>query len=164
MRSKPQSKPHSAQLARQIFLAGALLILQVLLAGLSLPALAEGSIVWNNDVDKGLQEAKDQHKYVLADVYTDWCVWCKRLDQQTFSNDGMAAYLNGKFVCIKANAEDHKAGTKLAQKYKVSGYPCALVFDQSGKYIGKIVGFLPPDEYQAQITKLIENPPAQPEM
>ena len=71
---------------------------------------------------------------------------------------------NGMKLSAKSPNWIEWAGTKLAQKYKVSGYPCALVFDQSGKYIGKIVGFLPPEEYQAQITKLIENPPAQPEM
>jgi thiol:disulfide interchange protein len=162
MRLKAWSDRRPVQLAAISLLVGALVIGGFTLP--SSPAHAESGIAWTKQVDKGLQQAKDEHKYVLADVYTDWCGWCKRLDQQTFSNEGVSSYLSGKFVCIKVNAEDRGEGTKLAQKYKVSGFPCALVFDQQGKYIGKIVGFLPPEEYQAKITSLIENPPANPEM
>jgi thiol:disulfide interchange protein len=127
-------------------------------------ALANPAITWSTQVESSFDAAKRAHKYVLADVYTDWCGWCKRLDQQTFSDDKMISFLNGKFVCIKANAEDNGEGAKLAQKYKVAGFPCALVFDQSGKYIGKISGFFEPEEYQAQVTKLIEHPQDHPEI
>jgi thioredoxin-related protein len=164
MRSTSWFSHRPVQLAAQSLLVGALVIVGVFLPVPSSPALADAPLTWSKEVDKGLQQAKTEHKYVLADVYTDWCGWCKRLDSQTFANEGVAAFLSGKFICIKANAEDKGEGTKLARKYKVSGFPCALVFDQSGKYIGKISGFFPPDEYQAQITKLIENPPAVPEM
>jgi thiol:disulfide interchange protein len=158
MRSKSWFKDCPVQLAAKSLLVGALVV-----CGLTLPspyAFADSGVAWTKQVDKGLQQAKDEHKYVLADVYTDWCGWCKRLDQQTFSNEGVSSFLSGKFVCIKVNAEDHGEGTKLAQRYKVDGFPCALVFDQQGKFIGKIVGFLPPEEYQAKVTQLIENPPA----
>ena len=161
MRSKSWFKDCPVQLAAKCLLVGALVV-----GGLTLPssfAFADTGVAWTKQVDKGLQAAKDEHKYVLADVYTDWCVWCKRLDQQTFSNDGVSAFLGDKFVCIKVNAEDHGEGTKLAQKYKVDGFPCALVFDQQGKFIGKIVGFLPPEEYQAKVTQIIENPPGTPQ-
>ncbi len=127
-------------------------------------ANAAPAIDWNKQVDKSLEQAKTEHKYVLADVYTDWCSWCKRLDEQTFSDKDMAKFLSGKFVCIKVNAEDNAEGAKLASKYNVKGYPCALVFDQSGTYIGKISGFLPPADYQKKVTQLIENPPSVPEM
>jgi len=164
MRSTLSFSQRPVQLAVQSLVVGALLIGGVFFFAPTLPAFADEPLTWSREVDKSLQVAKEQHKYVLADVYTDWCGWCKRLDSQTFSNEGVTDFLNGKFVCIKVNAEDKGEGTKLAKKYKVSGFPCALVFDQSGKYIGKISGFFPPDEYQAQITKLIENPPAVPEM
>jgi len=132
-----------------------------LAAWLASPALAE-ALNWNKDVDGGLKEAKTNHKYVLADVYTDWCGWCKRLDRDTFSNEGMVKFLGDKFVCIKVNAEDNGAGQKLAGQYRVSGYPCALVFDQSGKFIGKVSGYRDPKAYEAALSQLMSNPPADP--
>jgi thioredoxin-related protein len=140
----------------------ALLVLG-LTAAVSLPvAWAGDSISWSKEVDKSLESAKHDQKYVLADVYTDWCHWCKKLDQDTFSDSNMVNYLNGKFICIKVNAEDHGEGTKIAKKYRVSGFPCALVFDQSGKFIGKISGYYPPADYQKAVTALVESPPADP--
>lgn len=139
-------------------LAQAAIALSAILAS---PALA-GELNWNKDVDGGLKQAKDSHKYALADVYTDWCGWCKRLDRDTFSNEGMVKFLNEKFVCVKVNAEDNGAGQKLAGQYRVSGYPCALVFDQSGKFIGKVSGYRDPKAYEAALNQLMSNPPANP--
>ncbi|MES2455806.1 MAG: thioredoxin family protein [Bacteroidota bacterium] len=32
-----------------------------------------------------LNEADKQHKLIFVDVYTDWCVPCKRMDKEVFS-------------------------------------------------------------------------------
>jgi len=138
------------------------LVILGLTAAISLPVAWADSITWAHDVDKSLDGAKQSQKYVLADVYTDWCHWCKKLDQDTFSDSNMINYLNSKFVCIKVNAEDHGEGSKLARKYRVNGFPCALVFDQTGKFIGKVSGYYPPSDYQKAVTSLIESPPADP--
>jgi thioredoxin-related protein len=113
------------------------------------------------DVDTGLREAKSLHKYALADVYTDWCGWCKKLDRDTFTNTAMVRFLNEKFVCIKANAEDNAQGQKLAGQYGVNGFPCALVFDQSGTLIGKISGYRDAAAYEKALNDLIAHPNAQ---
>jgi len=125
-------------------------------------ALSAESLSWNKDVGNGLEEAKRNHKYALADVYTDWCGWCKRLDRETFNNEGMVKFLNERFVCVKVNAEDNGAGQKLAGQYRVSGYPCALVFDPNGKFLGKISGYRDARAYQEALSQLISNPPANP--
>jgi thioredoxin-related protein len=142
---------------KAIVLSAASLLLALGSASLA-PVNAKEAIAWTHEVDNGLSAAKQSSKYVLADVYTDWCGWCKRLDAQTFSDKSVAEYLGGKFVCIKVNAEDHGQGEALARKYQVDGFPCALVFDQSGKYIGRISGFMPPAEYQAKVQEILANP------
>ncbi|HEY9786512.1 MAG TPA: thioredoxin family protein, partial [Candidatus Obscuribacterales bacterium] len=115
-----------------------------------------------NDLSKSLLQAKTSHKYVLADVYTDWCGWCKRLDADTFGDQQMVDYLNQKFLVVKVNAEDEGGGKQVAEKYKVTGFPCALVFEPSGKFLGKISGYLRADQYQQALENLIKHPPADP--
>lgn len=39
------------------------------------------------------------------DVYTDWCGWCKRMDQTTYKDPVIAKILNNKFYPVKFNAE-----------------------------------------------------------
>ncbi len=120
-------------------------------------AASAAQISWK-DVNSGLQEGKQAHKYVLADVYTDWCGWCKRLDRDTFSNPELTRFLSEKFISVKANAEDGGAGQKLAGDYGVNGYPCALVFDPSGKLIGRIVGYKDAQGYQTTLQNIIDHP------
>jgi thioredoxin-related protein len=135
-----------------------ILLLVVGLAGFGLASSAfPGSIEWMS-VDAGLQKAKSARKYALADVYTDWCGWCKKLDSDTFSNASLENFLNEKFVCIKANAEDNGQGQRLASEYRVNGFPCALVFDQSGKFIGRISGYRDAAAYEDALNHLIANP------
>lgn len=118
-------------------------------------------LFWSTDLNSALAQAKSKNKYVLADVYTDWCGWCKRLDRDTFSDPQMMTYLNGKFVCVKVNAEQPN-GRPVASKYRVGGFPCALVFDPTGKMIGKLSGYNRPAEYQKMLEDLIKNPPSDP--
>lgn len=44
-------------------------------------------------------------KPILVDVYTNWCGWCKVMDKQTYGNDKVAEYINGKYYAVKFDAE-----------------------------------------------------------
>ncbi|MBR9923171.1 MAG: DUF255 domain-containing protein [Bacteroidetes bacterium] len=51
-------------------------------------------------------EAQEKEpRKVLVDVYTDWCGWCKRMDQTTFSDPAIESYLKDNFYAVKFDAE-----------------------------------------------------------
>jgi thioredoxin-related protein len=56
-----------------------------------------------------LKEAQEKNKEVkrpfLVDIYTDWCGWCKHMMKTTYSNPGLANYINTNFYPVKFNAE-----------------------------------------------------------
>jgi thiol:disulfide interchange protein len=110
---------------------------------------------WNRELGKALKQAQKENKYVLGDVYTDWCGWCKHLDETTFRDPEFVDYANKKFVFLKINAEDHGEGERTARANHVSGFPCALIFDGSGKVVGQISGFKPTKEYKMALSTIL---------
>jgi thioredoxin-related protein len=59
----------------------------------------------------------DSPKPVFIDAYTDWCGWCKKMDQDTFSDPVIAELLNNKFYPVKFNAEGKEKITFLGQTF-----------------------------------------------
>ena len=56
-------------------------------------------------------------KPILVDVYTSWCGWCKVMDQQTYSNAKVAAYINEKYYAVKFDAESRDSVELNGQKF-----------------------------------------------
>jgi len=57
-----------------------------------------------------LQEALELSKTngkrkIFIDVYTQWCGWCKRLDETTFVDPAVARYINKNYYPVKFDAE-----------------------------------------------------------
>lgn len=44
-------------------------------------------------------------KKIFIDVYTDWCGWCTKMDQTTFTDPSIVEYMNENFYAVKFNAE-----------------------------------------------------------
>ncbi|MDE3058993.1 MAG: DUF255 domain-containing protein, partial [Bacteroidota bacterium] len=65
-------------------------------------------VKWNS-FDSGMQQASNENKKVLIDVYTDWCTWCKKMDSDVYSDASVADYLKKNFVTIRLNAESNES-------------------------------------------------------
>ena len=80
------------------------LLIITLLAFIGTSAFAQEKIQWISFED-AVERCAKAHKMVFIDVYTDWCGWCKRMDQSTFANPVIAKYMNDHFYCVKFDAE-----------------------------------------------------------
>ena len=54
---------------------------------------------------EALELNKANPKKFIIDVYTDWCHYCKLMDQNTFSDPSIVKYLNQHYYAVKFNAE-----------------------------------------------------------
>jgi thioredoxin-related protein len=104
-----------------------------------------------------LDRGKKENKHVIIDFYTNWCGWCKVMDQKTYGDSATAAYLNQHFVLSRINAESGKrfkvgegtkSGVELAREFGVSSFPITWFLEPDGDPVDKLMGFVPPDRFR----------------
>ena len=97
-------------------------------------------VLWHSSILKGLELAKTRKTAIVLDVYTDWCGYCKVLEQQVFPAKLVQAQLK-KFVPVRLNAEKFP---NLVANYGVTGYPTILVLDKNGALLDRVTGLPTP--------------------
>jgi uncharacterized protein YyaL (SSP411 family) len=131
-----------------------LIILLPLLMGASFPLQHEDSPIEWKHFNDGFQQAIDDGKIAIIDCYTDWCGWCKVMDQKTFTDSGIIARIQKDFVAIKFNPEkkeeiyitggDTLTGGQLLyalSNNNPSGYPTFFFFVPQTKQMFQIPGY-----------------------
>lgn len=78
--------------------------LSIALVIASINMIAQEGIRWHT-LSEAIELNKTEPRKFMVDVYTDWCGWCKRMDATTFSDPGIASYVNKNFYAVKFNAE-----------------------------------------------------------
>jgi len=134
------------------------------------PKVPGGKINWMSFEDAEVAINKKPKK-VFVDVYTEWCGWCKRLDQATFSDKRVADYMNKNYYAIKFDAQHpnpiklggkeyanprfdaskpkraRNATHQLAQKYGARSYPTVLFLNEKMDLMQAVPGYRDADGF-----------------
>lgn len=111
--------------------------------------------------DEAKAAAKAEGKNIFIDFYTDWCGPCKRLAANVFPTKQVGDYLNGKYVCLKVDAEKGE-GPELATRYEVAAYPTLCVINADGELLGSFAGLKEGDEFISAV-EMCNNPEMKPD-
>lgn len=102
----------------------------------------------SSSLARAREEARRRGTIVMADYYTDWCGWCRRLDAVVYPDPAVQRETR-RLVFIHVNAEKEGAGD--ARRYGVDGYPTIVFIAPDGRVVGRIVGFLPAPKFAEQV-------------
>ena len=91
--------------------------------------------------------AKADGKLVLLDTYAEWCAECKELDEVTWTDPQITAWIKANAVPVKVDT--YKVRKDLGQRYGILGYPTVLLLDGNGKEVRRSIGFLKPKDMLA---------------
>ena len=106
---------------------------------------------WKGDLGQGVAQAKKENKAVLI-IFTgsDWCIWCKRLNSEVFTQKEFEDYAKNNLVLVKLDFpkdipqsnETKLYNNTLAQKYGIQGFPTILIMNSKGELVAK-TGYQP---------------------
>ncbi len=104
------------------------------------------------DYDKGISRGKSEDKKVFLNFYADWCRYCTMMDQKTFQDKEVIAYLNQNFIPVRVDSDKNR---KVSREYNVQGLPVSWFISEDGENIGSQPGYIPP-EMMLPLLKYIE--------
>jgi thiol:disulfide interchange protein DsbD len=109
------------------------------------------------ELDAQLTKAKQEQKIVLLDFYADWCISCKEMEVNTFTNTEVSKELK-QFVLLQADVTANSAENQaLLKRYGLYGPPGILFFDQSSgeQKDQRVIGYMPPQRFLEQLRRIV---------
>lgn len=148
---------------------GIALMVLVFITSLHIPCFANGDsteVKWLS-WPEAMELYKQEKRKILIDVYTDWCGWCKRMDQVTFKHPEIAVYINKNFYPVRFNAEGTedleykgvvyravKSGKREYHEFANEllkgrfSFPTMVFMDEDLELIQSIIGFKTPRQFE----------------
>ena len=95
------------------------------------------------DLEGALAQARAAGRPVLVDIYADWCAQCKELDENTWSDPQVAAWIQTGAVAVRIDT--FKVRKDLAAKLGILSYPTVILLDADGRELRRILGYQTPE-------------------
>jgi thiol:disulfide interchange protein len=113
------------------------------------------SIQWESYSD-AINAAKSDHKLVFVDLYANWCISCRIMDANVFSDSSVAKLLNLRFHPVKLDVESKDSivcdyEKKTPQRcffdvWKLTGIPSLVLIAPNGLTILTLTQMLEPSD------------------
>jgi thiol:disulfide interchange protein DsbD len=112
-----------------------------------------------DDLQRELDAASAAHKPVMLDFAADWCVSCKEMDRDTYSDSGVQAALKDA-VLLQADVTANDATDQaLLKHFGIYGPPSIMFFGANGQELTayRVVGYMAPKDFLPRIRAAFNN-------
>jgi uncharacterized protein YyaL (SSP411 family) len=109
-------------------------------------------IHWRAWGQEALDEAKKQDRLILLSLSAVWCHWCHVMDETTYSNEEIIAFINEHFIPIRVDSDMRPDVDAL---YNQGGWPSTVIMTPQGEVLTGGT-YLPPDEMLGRIKRIAD--------
>ena len=111
------------------------------------PGLSAAGFEWITDYPRALTRARAERRNVfLFFTGSDWCGWCKRLEEEILTKSEFKNYAKEKLILVKLDfprqIEQSEAlqnqNRTLAAQYGIKGYPTVIVLDPAARAVKQL--------------------------
>jgi len=106
---------------------------------------------------QALTKSKVENIPTLLYFYSDNCGWCRRFENETFTNQEVQELMNGNFAMARINSDSGEAivenGEKITERqlsvqvYQVRGNPTTWFLSKDNERIASLPGFVEADVF-----------------
>lgn len=130
--------------ARTSFAVGLILVASV--------AGAADVVPWQRDPDAAQQLSAKHGRPLMIYVTTASCPYCRKMEQNTWTDEAIAQRIHERFVPLRLDAERHP---DLVRKLRMEGFPTTLIYGPDGKLMGHFAGYAPPARVGATLDHVL---------
>lgn len=124
----------------------------------AMPKPVGAEIPWQPYSEQALAGARAEGKGVIIDAYADWCIPCKELDADTFTDPEVAKDAE-RFVTLKldlTNPAEGSEAARAANRFGIRGVPTIIFLGPTGEEASdlRLEGFEKPEGFIARMKKI----------
>jgi len=113
------------------------------------------------DLEQAIQASSTAGKPAMLDFYADWCTYCVKMEDYTFSDPAVQSAL-AEVTLLQADVTSNDAeDVALLNHFNLFAPPAILFFDPDGRELGssRLVGFLDAGEFLGHLQSAIGKQP-----
>lgn len=116
-------------------------------------------IVWIG-IEEGMKTGTDSDKKILVNIFTDWCNYCKKMNETVYPDSTVRQTVYEHFVAVGLNAESETLvlfegeqirEKDLVRKLGVRSYPTMLFMSANGELILQSNGYMPAVDFNRML-------------
>jgi uncharacterized protein len=108
-----------------------------------------GLVQWRAWSPETLKEARTKDRLLLLSLSAVWCHWCHVMDETTYSNEEIIAFINEHFIPVRVDADMRPDIDSL---YNQGGWPSTAILTPQGEVISGGT-YIPPEEMLARLKR-----------
>lgn len=109
-------------------------------------------------LQEALEQAAEEDKKILVDVYATWCPYCKRMHTEVYTDDGVLQAISEHFIWVKIDVESENTVNYLGNEMTEAEFASALdnknvpttyFLNREGSIIGVQPGFITEETFSS---------------
>jgi uncharacterized protein YyaL (SSP411 family) len=97
------------------------------------------AFAWEDLGPAALAKARAAGKLVLLDCVATWCHWCHVMDDTTYTDPELGAFIRDHVVATRVDVD---ARPDISARYEDFGWPATVIFSPQGEELGKFRGYM----------------------
>ena len=116
--------------------------------------------------NEAFEKTKKEPKLVFVDLYADWCIPCRVMDANVYSDPTVASLLNSRFYAVKLDADSQDSIMCDGQKntvqrcyfdvWELHALPAFVLIAPKGMSILTVTDSMSPQELQYMLYQFLE--------